>query len=112
MDMQSIQTFLSTTATELISEVYREGGIMPGLAPSWKDVRAALMLPPDYPNPFGEDADEDWDDVDDAFESDFDDNEDVLTFRPIRKDKEAAKKKKAKRKQANKMKKLQRKKKR
>jgi N-acyl-D-amino-acid deacylase len=101
----------STAAADVIAEAYQARMVMPGLAPSWKDVRVGLGLPASFPNPLGEDAPEDWDDVDDAFDSDFDDNEDVLTFKPIRKDKDA-KKKKAKRKQTAKMKKLQRKKKR
>ncbi|MEO8606373.1 MAG: D-aminoacylase [Chloroflexota bacterium] len=102
----------SDAAVDLIVEVYRDGMILPGLAPSWQDVRIGLGLPASFPNPLGEDAPEDWDDVDDAIDSDFDDNEDDLTARPIRKDKADAKKKKAKRKQTDKMKKLQRKKKR
>jgi hypothetical protein len=101
----------SQSALDLIVDVYREGGILPHLAPSWKAVRVGLGLPASYPNPLGEDAPEDWGEMDDAFDSDFDDNEDDVIARPIRKDKDA-KKKKAKRKQTAKMKKLQRKKKR
>jgi hypothetical protein len=107
----ALVTMESDAAVDLIADVYREGRILPHLAPSWKDVRVGLGLPASFPNPLGEDASEDWDDVDDANESEFDDNEDSVIVRPIRKDKDA-KKKKAKRKQTAKMKKLQRKKKR